>query len=129
MAQDAKVDFVDGEWDQVLSQAASDDKYIMVDAYTDWCYWCKVMDEKTFQEPKVATFLNERVVAKKINCEAGWGTDFAMKFRVSGFPTLLFFNPAGELVGRLVGYEQDNAKFMNNVKEMLSKRQSAAIRL
>ena len=31
-----------------LEKAAKEKKNILVDFYTDWCHWCKVMDEKTF---------------------------------------------------------------------------------
>ena len=31
-------------WEDVKSIAAKDHKLIIIDAYTDWCSWCKVMD-------------------------------------------------------------------------------------
>ena len=43
---------------------------ILVDLYTDWCYWCKVMDKKTYSDPKVAAYINEHYYAVKINAES-----------------------------------------------------------
>jgi thioredoxin-related protein len=113
------VDFKEGSWEEVVAMAAEQGKYIMVDAYTDWCYWCKVMDKNTFRNEDVVEVLDESFISYKINCEKGIGTDFNMKFRIAGFPTLLFFNPNGQAVGRAVGYESDNEKFIGTLKEML----------
>lgn len=49
--------------------AKSDQKKILVDVYTDWCKWCKVMDEKTFADPKVSSFLAENFHLAKFNAE------------------------------------------------------------
>lgn len=44
-------------------------KKIMVDVYTDWCGWCKVMDKKTFSNPIIADYLNENYYPVKFNAE------------------------------------------------------------
>ena len=46
-------------WDAGLQAAAAGKRYVLVDVYTDWCGWCKVMDKNTFSEPNVAKILNE----------------------------------------------------------------------
>jgi thioredoxin-related protein len=43
-------------------------KYI-VDVYTEWCGWCKVMDKKTFTDPKVQEYLNENFHMIKFDAE------------------------------------------------------------
>ena len=42
---------------------------ILVDIYTDWCGWCKVMDKNTFADPEVARILNEKFYPVKFNAE------------------------------------------------------------
>jgi len=42
---------------------------IMVDVYTDWCGWCKVMDKSTFNDSIVSGYLNERYYPVKLNAE------------------------------------------------------------
>ena len=32
---------------------------IMIDVYTDWCSWCKVMDKNTFNQAVIANYLNK----------------------------------------------------------------------
>lgn len=44
-------------------------KPILVDVYTDWCGWCKVMDRETYSNPKVAAYINEHYYAIKFDAE------------------------------------------------------------
>ena len=44
-------------------------KKIIIDVYTDWCGWCKVMDKKTFTNPEVVKFINENYYAVKLDAE------------------------------------------------------------
>ena len=45
------------------------DKKVLVDLYTDWCGWCKVMDKKTFTDPEIVQYLNDNFVLIKFNAE------------------------------------------------------------
>jgi len=42
---------------------------ILIDLYTDWCGWCKVMDRKTYTNPKVIAYLQEHFYPVKLNAE------------------------------------------------------------
>ena len=42
---------------------------IMIDVYTDWCGWCKVMDDKTFSNRLIAEYINSNFYAVKFNAE------------------------------------------------------------
>ncbi len=44
-------------------------KKFLVDVYTDWCGWCKIMDRKTFSDPAVKTYLEENFHLVKFNSE------------------------------------------------------------
>jgi thioredoxin-related protein len=44
-------------------------KRFLVDVYTDWCGWCKVMDKKTFTDPGLIAYLNENFHVVKFNAE------------------------------------------------------------
>jgi thioredoxin-related protein len=107
-------------WDQTRAQAGAQSKYILVDAYTDWCYWCKVQDKKTFTDPDIGQLLNEHFVSIKLDFEHGDGLRLARKYRVQSYPTLLFFNQEGQLVGRSAGYTEDKDEFIAMVEAQLS---------
>ena len=44
-------------------------KKFVVDVYTDWCGWCKVMDRETFSKPAIVDYVNENFYAVKLNAE------------------------------------------------------------
>jgi uncharacterized protein YyaL (SSP411 family) len=45
-------------------------KPILVDVYTSWCGWCKVMDQQTYSNEKVAAYINEKYYAVKFDAES-----------------------------------------------------------
>ena len=59
LAVDAYADTPGIAWrmdlDAATSEARQSGKVLMVDVYTDWCEWCKVLDTKTYTDPKVIT--------------------------------------------------------------------------
>ncbi len=60
------------EWHKVsdiLDLQKKQRKLIIIDVYTDWCKWCTVMDEKTFKDPYLSQYLNERFHLVKFNAE------------------------------------------------------------
>ena len=117
-AYSQKIDFFKGRWEKAKKKALKTDRYIFVDAYTDWCGWCKVMDKKTFTDGGVANFINDRFIPLKLDMEEGIGMQLAMKYRVNSFPTFLFFNPQGRLVYKSFGYQEPD-QFMESLKEAL----------
>ncbi|HVM87152.1 MAG TPA: thioredoxin family protein [Puia sp.] len=42
---------------------------ILIDLYTDWCGWCKVMDKKTYTNKGVEEYLQNKFYAVKVNAE------------------------------------------------------------
>lgn len=57
-------------WDEVQVEMKKKPKKVLVDVYTDWCGWCKVMDKKTFANPDVIKYMNENFYAVKFNAES-----------------------------------------------------------
>ncbi len=42
---------------------------IFIDAYTDWCGWCKKMDSETFPNSVISDILNNKFYPVKFNAE------------------------------------------------------------
>lgn len=113
--------FTPGSWEEVLQKAKVENKYIMVDAFTDWCGPCKRMDAEMFQNNvAVADFVNANFVSFKADCEKTPGVAIAMKFKVISYPTLLFFNPQGQLIFRSLGYTADQQVFLEPFRNVLT---------
>lgn len=71
-APQAVVDQTTIQWhtlEEALAAQKENPKKLLIDVYTDWCGWCKVMDQKTFTDPNVIQHLNENYYAVKFNAE------------------------------------------------------------
>jgi thioredoxin-related protein len=105
-AQDSGIQFTDASWEQVLEQAAKEDKIIFMDAFADWCGPCKMMSKEVFTQEQVGNFYNAEFINVKMDMEKGEGPGLAEKYEVRAYPTLLFINSKGEVVHRGLGYHQ-----------------------
>ncbi len=56
-------------FDQAVAKSKTQARPIFIDAYTDWCGWCKVMDKNTCETRRLPTLLNEKFYAVKFNAE------------------------------------------------------------
>lgn len=54
---------------------------VLIDTYTDWCGWCKVMDKQTFTDPTLAQYINDNFYAVKFDAE----TTETIKFKGKDF--------------------------------------------
>jgi thioredoxin-related protein len=103
------------------ASAQQQGKFIFIDAYTDWCGWCKVMDKNTFSNEKVASFMKNAFVSYKLEMEKdSLGKLLSMKYAITGFPSYLIFNQEGQLHTVLVGYMEVEA-WLATLEETLSK--------
>ena len=110
MAQEsAGIQFEHLSWEETLKKAEAEDKLIFVDAYTTWCGPCKWMSANVFPEQKVGDYYNAQFVNLKLDMEKGEGIEFAKKYKVSAFPTLLFIDGSGELMHQSRGSRDPDA--------------------
>ena len=103
-------------FDDGLKLADSNKKYAFVEVYTDWCSYCKMMEEVTFQDASVLKELKKDFVSIKLNAESEtalkWqGQDYTQKsladtWGVYSFPTLLFLKANGDIVGTFPSYAE-----------------------
>ncbi len=54
---------------EVNLKLKTEKKPVLIDLYTNWCYWCKVMDKKTYNNQKVIDYINKNFYAIKLNGE------------------------------------------------------------
>lgn len=62
--------------ENAISLSKKDNKKILIDVYTDWCKWCKVMDEKTFQDAGMKVHLEQNYHLVKFDAEHKGSIDF-----------------------------------------------------
>ncbi|MCB1162957.1 MAG: thioredoxin fold domain-containing protein [Candidatus Krumholzibacteriia bacterium] len=95
------------------ARAAAEGKPMVVDFWTTWCHWCKVMDKDTYSDATIQRRLAEGFIAVKVNAEspevqggegAPTGVDLARSFQVNSYPTTWFVDSKGEKIAPLPGF-------------------------
>jgi thiol:disulfide interchange protein DsbD len=89
-------------YDQVLEEARSSQKYVLIDFWAVWCKECKEMEKNGFADPEVADLLNQFVLLK---VDVDDIPELKARFSVVGMPTIVVVTAHGEEVGRVVGYQ------------------------
>jgi len=109
-----------------LTQNEGNTKKVFVDVYTDWCGWCKKMDKDTFQNPEVASYMNENFIMVKMDGEGKEPLDFngrTFKYIPSGkrgyhelaaallqgrlsYPTVVFLDEDMKMLSPVPGYQK-----------------------
>lgn len=52
------------------AKMAKEPRKVLVDVYTTWCGPCRMMDQNTFQDPKVVEYINKNYYAIKFDAES-----------------------------------------------------------
>ncbi len=56
--------------DELTEKMKSNPKPVLIDLYTNWCYWCKVMDKKTYSNSKVISYISDHFYPVKFDAES-----------------------------------------------------------
>lgn len=62
--------------EEAQAQTKKVPKPLMVDVYTSWCGPCKMLDAKTFHDPRLAEYVNKNFYPVKFNAESGTPVTF-----------------------------------------------------
>jgi len=114
------------KWLTIEEAQALNDKAprkIFIDMYTDWCGWCKVMDQRTFSQPDIAEYLNTYFYPVKFNAEGrnpavfkGQTFNFNPQYRSHelaialmqgkmSYPTIVYLNEELQILSVVPGFQ------------------------
>jgi thioredoxin-related protein len=116
-----KVKFLSADWSAAQQKAKAEKKLYFVDFDASYCASCRNMDASTYQDPALASFMENNVVALRLDVQDFEGAMWSQNYEVEALPTMLIFNQDGKLVKRIVGYK--SAKdLMATFSEVLPKK-------
>ena len=102
------------KFDEGLNKAQTENKFLLVDFYTDWCGWCKKMDANTYTDKSVIDLINKNFIAVKMNPEKDGAVNFqdknypaanfAQAAGVTGYPATGFFESDSDFIATVPGY-------------------------
>lgn len=116
-------------FDQALAAQKKNPKKIMIDAYTDWCGPCKMLDKNTFQNADVIKYVNANYYAVKFDAEGNekitykgksYGNpqydptkdktrnsahELAYQLGVQAYPTIIFMDEQANVLSPVRGYQ------------------------
>ena len=102
------IEFFHGSFDEALALAKKENKMIFMDAYATWCGPCKGMSRDVFTSKRVGEMFNEKFINIKMDMEKGEGPALARKYGVRAYPTLFFLDSEGKVIGKEMGYHNNN---------------------
>ena len=87
---------------EAFEEARNQDKPILLDIGAAWCHWCHVIDRESYENPEIATFLNELYIPIKVDrderpdIDARYQTAVQLLTGQGGWPLTVFLTPDGK---------------------------------
>ena len=84
-------------WDaQAFKEAKKTKKLILLSLSAVWCHWCHVMDETTYSDPDVISYINEHFIP--IRVDSDMRPDIDGLYNQGGWPSTVIILPEGDVI-------------------------------
>jgi uncharacterized protein YyaL (SSP411 family) len=123
------------DWNEGILKAKAEGKVALIDTYTDWCHWCKVMDKNTYTNKAVVDLISSKFVPIKFNPEldkkyfngkdtlTGRQLLYALSGgNSSGYPTTYFYLTKKNVMYQEAGYIEP-VKFESLLRGVLAEHE------
>ena len=85
--------------EQILREAKTQGKPLIIDFYADWCTPCRELEEVTFHQPDVVGLAGKNFTMVKVDVTKGgnpYHEELLKNYGVKGVPTLVFIDAEGQ---------------------------------
>lgn len=95
-----EVVFFEGTVEGAREKARKESKFYFIEFYAKWCEPCKWMDEYTFKNASLSSYVGQNYVPVKVDVENLDGFIWKQKYKVQYLPTIVVLNANGTLLGK-----------------------------
>lgn len=117
-------------FNEAIAAQKKNPKPLFIDVYTNWCPPCKMLDQNTFTDPKLAQYINANYYAVKFNAEGNESVaylgktytnpnfdstksvsgrnslhQFAMYLKVQAYPSMVVIDANNKISSNIMGYQ------------------------
>jgi thioredoxin-related protein len=110
--------FFNGSFENAITKAKQDNKFVLIDFYTVWCGGCKAFDKFVFSKPEIQTYISDKFIALSIDAEKGEGIGLRKKYEIFSYPQIIIADSDGKEIDRISGYD---SKYSENGQEFIKK--------
>jgi uncharacterized protein YyaL (SSP411 family) len=100
----------------VFDVAKKTKKLVFLEIGANWCHWCHVMDDSTYSDKKVQTYLNENFILCREDQDER--PDLYAAYKKWGWPAIVVFNDNAETLLLLKGF-QEKSKFLSILQKVV----------
>lgn len=107
-----------------LELARREQKPLLIDFFGIWCPPCNRLDSEVFNQPEFERVAGD-FVRLKLDADDPGSWELKSRYRVGGYPTVVFANSQAEEISRIVGF-RPLAEFVAEMKKAYALRNTAA---
>src|SRR2546429_1567181 len=97
------------EWgEDAFREAKETGKPVLLSLSAVWCHWCHVMDETSYSDEGVISFINEHFIPVRVDNDQR--PDVNARYNMGGWPTTAFLTPDGEILAGATYVPPDQMK-------------------
>jgi len=85
-----------------FERARRERRYVLLHGAAEWCHFCHVMEETTYEDPNIGRVLRDRFVTIRVDVDSR--PDIEERYAEWGWPATILFSPDGQEIGKFRGY-------------------------
>jgi protein disulfide-isomerase len=118
-------------WDDAVKLSKKTGKPILADfTGSDWCVWCKRLKAEVFDKADFKKWATQNVILLELDFPQTKqqpealkkrNGELAKKYKIEGFPTVIFFDSKGTVLGRSGYMEGGPSAWTSNAAKLIKK--------